>query len=205
MEKSAKLSEAGKKGAETVWGRRAQNEANKRSNRAMATPYAEAMDFDHVKDSQSEVGKDGLPPTIYQSHITEEVPPPQETLGAGAREEEVVASPPYENHISDVEYQAFCVHCAELGFDVPGRPLALRIARKYRGIPLNTLPKFATQKGPGLWNDDSITRQQIEMEIARQKHAAEHPGAFPRKPTEHEQKTAQALEILKRATKAAGR
>lgn len=73
--------------------------------------------------------------------------------------------------VSDSEYQAFCVRCAELRIAIPPRTLAAELKVKFVGTHNGRpawlqLPAFPGQNSAFLWR--SCERQQVFLEMLRQ-------------------------------------
>jgi hypothetical protein len=170
-----KSQESGRKGAEIRW---ANSDRRLRSvPKTDVAPLSENDSYHLHHQTPSEVlstsGGYTTPPT-------------------NAREVGRVDSPPATKQpLTDEEYQAFVVHCAEVrspdgeqGVSLPSRKLCSRIRAKFPGksVPeiVKVLPKYNGQHSPGMW--DEITPERLELETLNQSIRRD----APRKPTERE-------------------
>lgn len=192
-DKSAKLKEAGKKGAESRWmelRRRSEDRPIIAHGQAIAT----ALPTTSTTTATSNGG--GAAAASYQS-------PPQAELFS----QEAAAGPPPDGTqiqnlaraVTDTDYESLCVRAVELGLSAPDRMTAIKILQRFPNIHPSELPKFPSQTSTGLWLHKSP--QNVELEIARQ----QHPELVPRKPTAREEQDQRLLARAMERDRQAGR
>ncbi len=175
-EQTAKLQESGRKGAEIRW---ANNERRLRFvPKADVAPLENSDGYHLHLHSPVEAinGGEPPPPPPTPSKVEEEVPAPQNE----------------SQNLTNEEYQAFVVHCAEVrspdgqqGLGVPGRKLCQRLRAKFPRMTvaeiIKILPKFDGQTSPGMW--DKMTAEHLQLQALNQTIRRD----APRKPTASEE------------------
>lgn len=165
-ERSAKLQEAGRKGAERRWESR---ETVPKSDDGQAIP-------------------ESMPsyPNLANPSIRETVLPfgdPTNTGGGPAAasdvpveeqaQQQAAGSPPdlevLARAVSDEDYQQLAMRSIELGMQAPDRQTSVKILQKFPNTHPNAFPLFKGQRSPGLW----LHKHQIDMELEIQRQKSE--------------------------------
>jgi hypothetical protein len=169
IEKSAKLQESGKLGAEI----RKQRNGYQRAS-VPKVGHGQAILFDGNQDPDPDIEEHLPPPPTETRPVVDD----RATAGGGGEVEKIIQT---GNGMGtpEADHRAILEHCHRLGIPAPSRTLSIELRAKFPGWPiaqvLQNLPRFENQTSPGLWR--GMGPESLRAEAERQKNPTPKPVA----------------------------
>jgi hypothetical protein len=162
VEKSSKLQESGRLGAEI---RKNRNGYSRSSVPKMG--HGQAILFDGNLHPDPDI-QTPIPPPAEECRPVVEA---REAAGGGGEVEKIIANGNGMKNL-EAEHRAISEHCHRIGIPAPSPVLSSQLRAKFPGIPisevLQNLPRFDGQTSPGLWRD--LGPESLKAEAQRQKN-----------------------------------